>query len=288
MRFIRRKRFYRRKTDALYLSEQLCYEVARIIQPMLAELKWKGKPLQIDLATGRSLAIPLVPGGPQPAFFAATSMQSEPLENGDFVGDVRQGGSCNAEILHWAPHCHGTHTEGVGHILEDRVSVLDSIDTLPGLAYVFTVNAPNGEISRTAIERNAGEIFTDVTALILRTQPNPESKQWRDYTVEPDYPVLTAEAMQWLSRLPLKHLLLDTPSLDSMSNPDLSNHRVWWGEGLEDHGLGFNPQSRSITEMIFVADDIPDGEYWLHIELSPLVSDATPSRPMIFPVTRGS
>jgi hypothetical protein len=85
--------------------------------------------------------------------------------------------------------------------------------------------------------------------------------------------------------LPLRHLLLDTPSLDSAENASLENHRAWWGLDETGRTHGFPPQNRSITEMIYVADDIADGEYWLHLELSPLVSDATPSRPMIYKVT---
>jgi hypothetical protein len=35
--------------------------------------------------------------------------------------------------------------------------------------------------------------------------------------------------------------------------------------------------------MIYVPDDIIDGDYWLDLQLSPIVSDAVPSRPIIYP-----
>ncbi|MGH8034342.1 MAG: hypothetical protein ACREO9_03885, partial [Lysobacterales bacterium] len=83
---------------------------------------------------------------------------------------------------------------------------------------------------------------------------------------------------------PLRHLLLDTPSLDVPASQSLDNHRTWWGENPDNLQHGFPPRQRSVTEMIYVPDEIPDGEYWLHLELSALVSDAVPSRPVIYPV----
>lgn len=215
-------------------------------------------------------------------------MRSQSLREGAFVGDVRQGGTCNAEILELSPHCHGTHTECIGHILEERVSVLDTIDCTPGLALLLTVSGDAGYISREQLEQAMAEKAGDHTALILRTLPNPLTKQWRDYSLEPDFPVLDGPALAWLSALPLRHLLLDTPSLDAQHNRDLTNHRSWWGQNPGIVHYGFSPRHRSVTEMVYVPNEIPDGEYWLHLELSPIVSDATPSRPVIYPVSEGA
>jgi len=211
-------------------------------------------------------------------------MQAEPLKSGEYIGDVRQGGSCNAEMLHWAPHCHGTHTECIGHILPERVNVLDSIDTSPVLARLVTCGDDPACITLAALKQQLSEENIDHGALIIRTLPNHPTKQHRDYAAQPDFPVLDKDAVEWLTSLPLKHLLVDTPSLDNPRDASLSNHRLWWGENDSGAIHGFEARRRSITEMIYVADEIPDGEYWLHLELSPLVSDATPSRPVIFPV----
>ena len=254
---------------------------------MLAYLDWNGRKLRIDFAAGRSLAIPANPDGPQPAFFSNSPMRAEPLRTDQFVGDVRQGGSCNAEILHWAPHCHGTHTECIGHVLEERITVPSAIDSTPVLASLVSLAGADGKLTREALEEKLGPEFDDSAALIVRTLPNPPTKQWRDYSAEPVYPVLTREAMAWLSQWPLRHLLLDTPSLDAADNTALENHRSWWGLNGSASNSAYAPQKRSITEMIYVADDIADGEYWLHLGLSPLVSDAAPSQPIIYPVRNG-
>jgi kynurenine formamidase len=69
-----------------------------------------------------------------------------------------------------------------------------------------------------------------IDALIIRTLPNDASKQSRDYALEPDYPVLNDEAMNWIAGREMKHLLIDTPSIDrAHDGGQLNNHRRWWG-----------------------------------------------------------
>ena len=122
-------------------------------------------------------------------------------------------------------------------------------------------------------------------ALLIRTMPNEAEKMTRDYALSPPYPFLSSEAMQWLAGQELKHLLLDTPSLDRANDQGLlANHRRWWGMDTKIPPGEFPPGRRSVTEMMFVPNDIPDGYYWLNLELQPLVSDATSSRPVIYPV----
>jgi len=41
---------------------------------------------------------------------------------------------------------------------------------------------------------------------------------------------------------------------------------------------------RTVTEMIYVPDDLPDGRYVLDLQIAPFVSDAAPSRPILFPI----
>ena len=43
-----------------------------------------------------------------------------------------------------------------------------------------------------------------------------------------------------------------------------------------------NTQHKTITEMIFVDNHIEDGSYLLNLQIPAFVSDAAPSRPIIF------
>jgi hypothetical protein len=37
----------------------------------------------------------------------------------------------------------------------------------------------------------------------------------------------------------------------------------------------------TITELVYVKDEIPDGRYDLNLQTAPFVNDATPSRPLL-------
>ena len=76
-------------------------------------------------AQGHDISIPLRFNEAQPTFFGGAVASEQPLSAGSFIGDVRQGGSCNCSIHTLAPHCNGTHTECVGHITHERLSVRD-------------------------------------------------------------------------------------------------------------------------------------------------------------------
>ncbi len=47
------------------------------------------------------------------------------MQAGEFLGDTRSGGSCNAEVLTLTPHCNGTHTECIGHITDERITLAE-------------------------------------------------------------------------------------------------------------------------------------------------------------------
>jgi kynurenine formamidase len=260
-------------------------------QPELwATLDWHGKTLRINFAAGVAIAIPLQPGGPQPAFFAPSPMSATALQLDGFTGDVQRGGSCNVQVLTWAPHCHGTHTECAGHVLAESVNVLDTIDSEPCLARLVSIACPPGtsRINLQQLHKALPVGFVDYAALVLRTLPNSVAKKSRDYAAEPAYPVLDGECMQSLAASGLRHLLLDTPSLDAADNTELANHRRWWGLNDKNENCSAVARTRSLTEMIYVPDELADGDYWLDLQLSPLQADATPSRPVLYPVEYSS
>lgn len=262
---------------------------------MIGRLDWHGQALEIDFAQGASLAIPLDPHGRQPSFFAAEPARARPLEVGDYIGSVARGGSCNAETVTYTPHCHGTHTECIAHLSPERGSAWHQIERAPCLARLVTLSATApGQTAEgyTAApgtplltREELGPLLSGTTplhALVVRTLPNKPEKQLRNYAQAPPYPVFSDAAMQALAASELRHLLLDTPSLDAADDDgQLTNHRLWWG--LSAPGPGHAPR-RSVTEMIYAPDALADGLYWLQLGLQPLVADAVASDPVLFPV----
>ena len=256
---------------------------------VIARIDWHTGCLAVDFSRGRSIGIMLDPDGPHPSFFSESPATTRPLEHGSFIGAMAHGGSCNADVIEFSVHSHGTHTECIGHISPECHPVTETIDQQPTLMRLISIPSEWLEqgcfIPASAL---AGLASFDGGAVALRTLPNHPSKQWRDYKEAEDFPVLSAAAMKLLAESTLLHFLTDTPSIDSPDSRTLENHSAWWGldpgicAGVPD------PASRSVTEMIFVPDDIEDGDYWLSLQLAPFASDAVPSRPVIYPVTRQS
>lgn len=261
---------------------------------MKALLETAGPRLRVDFDAGTPIAIPLDPHGPQPAFFIDRPASARPLRAGDYVGDVRLGGSCNAEVVELVPHCHGTHTECRGHLTRERLVVQETVFDAPCLALLVSVRPEAGAADgypRWGLEplRRALEPALDsgwpVEALVLRTLPNDPARRSLAYEHAEPYPVFSDAAISWLATQPLKHLLVDAPSLDPAHDQGaLRVHRLWWCMAGNPGPERLDPARRSATEMIFVPDQLADGPWWLTLGLSPLQGDATISRPTLYPV----
>lgn len=268
----------------------------------VASLDLDGRSISIDLAKPCSLAIPLGFNRPQPRFFGAPSAVREPLQSGDWIGDTRRGGNCNAEILTLVPHCNGTHTECVGHIVDQDIAVADAApEGLVGAALASIEPMPAGEcedalpaalpagqvvISRRQVEDCFGNMpAAFMRAVIIRTLPNHESKRYRDYDDGEPIAFLTTDAVAFLVERGCEHLLLDIPSLDFARDPELRGHHFFFGlpQGVNDVNDAARAQC-TITEMIFVPDECSDGRFLLNLQLPAFLTDAAPSRPLIYRV----
>jgi hypothetical protein len=121
--------------------------------------------------------------------------------------------------------------------------------------------------------------------LIVRVLPNDESKLTRNYS-ETIPPFFSTEAMQFISEINVKHLVCDLPSIDRIFDEGkLSNHRIFWN--IEQGKFETSENSlleNTITELAFVPDEIKDGKYILNLQIAAFVSDASPSRPVLFEI----
>jgi hypothetical protein len=127
--------------------------------------------------------------------------------------------------------------------------------------------------------------FTD--ELIVRTLPNDESKKSRKYVKNPP-PYFSIEAMKVIKDLNVKHLLVDIPSVDrAFDEGRLTAHHIFWDVKQGSHVVDKENHSlNTITEMIYVPDSVLDGNYLLNLQIAPFVSDASPSRPVIYKIIK--
>lgn len=250
-----------------------------------------GKAYRVDLGRPLSLAIPLRFDGPQPNFFGAPAASARPWRAEGFVGDTRQGGGCNVAALSLVPHCNGTHTETAGHVLDADHPVFVPLaqSLMPALLVSVTpVQEENDSlITREALSAAIGRFdFEAPEALIVRTLPNDPAKTEKTYADDDPPPFFTAEAMRDLADRGIRHLLVDIPSIDRMHDGGrLANHRIFWNlpEGTHDPAPGAW-LDRTVTEMIFVPDDIADGRYLLNLQAPAFATHAAPSRPVLYPL----
>lgn len=246
------------------------------------------------------LSIPLTFDGMQPTFFGAPAASSSPLTAGTFVGDIRRGGSCNCSSYALTPHCSGTHTECVGHITAERVSVRDlALAPLYAAALLSVTPAdPSGThersdpppqpgdrlVTRAAlIGASQGYDLNACNALVVRTLPNTQDKPYRNYD-DAAAPYLSIEAIQWIVQLGIDHLIVDLPSIDRGSDEGrLTAHRHFWGIPAGDTRLAAAKRPHAtVTELAYVSDAVADGYYVLSLQVAPFAADAAPSRPILY------
>ena len=270
-----------------------------------------GERVDVDLSQPRDISIRLNLHDPaaQPNAFGLPRASATPFEAGDFVGATARGGSANCSDVTLNPHGNGTHTECVGHIVDDPIPVADILEDTLVLALVVSVplrgleesgegydatSAPDDRVvtaadlrraislAEAAAEAAAEDLAPD--ALVVRTLPNDEAKRRRDWSGD-DPPYLTSDAMLLIRQAGYKHLLVDLPSVDRADDGGLlPNHHVFWDVPLGTSRVVNVPSPHTITEMIYVPDGIADGLWALTIQIPDFLLDAAPSRPRLFAI----
>lgn len=209
----------------------------------------------------------------------------EPVRGEGFVGLVAEGGSVNFRNIFFNPHGHGTHTECLGHITPIIHSVNKSLKTYFFTAELITITPsvvvqPTGEIDLVITKELLQEklIGKNAEALIIRTLPNEDNKQHRNYSqTNPAY--IDINCIDLINAIGVKHLLIDLPSVDKESDGGLLLfHHAFWN-------VPENPQfDKTITEFIYVKENIVDGTYVLNLQTAPFENDASPSRPVLYQI----
>lgn len=269
---------------------------------ILSTLQFEGQTITFDSRKPIDISIPLDFHGAQPNAYGVEAATAKACEAGDLVGDTRRGGSCNFEQVTLIPHCNGTHTECVGHITHERISVRDCLKDVLLKAQLISVEPEQARTTPETYGVRFGEDDRVITAnalrsavkgdasdaLIVRTLPNG-GKTARRY-IDDIPPYFTTEAMEFIAVSGIRHLLVDVPSIDRLFDEGrLSNHRIFWN--VEPGSFETTENSRiqsTITELIFVPDRIADGDYLLNLQIAPFASDAAPSRPVLFPIIQAA
>ncbi len=250
---------------------------------MTCTLTHHGQTFSFDPTAPLDLSLPLGPGPEQVNCFWAEPVTIETIRVGSFVGSVRAGGSTNYQRVSLTPHGNGTHTECYGHIAPEAPEA-----TLPACLTQFLfvaelISLPlhlleNGDFIVRLIDVQTALNRSTVApqAIIFRTLPNDGGKRTRQYSgTNPPYPEPGIGA--WLAEQGILHWLLDLPSVDrELDEGRLENHHQFWQYPANVR------RTATITELIFVPDEVLDGSYLLNLQVTSLASDASPSKPVLY------
>jgi kynurenine formamidase len=242
---------------------------------------------QIDLSKPLDISIQLSNTDENPIARYLDKPVIEPVKFGDWVGKVSEGSSStNFNNIFFNPHAHGTHTECLGHITRDFYSINQCLKQFFFTAELISVEPEriNSDliITKAQIEKALnGKI---IEAIIIRTLPNLESKKHKNYS-HTNPPYLSEEAAIFIKEKGIKHLLIDLPSVDREEDEGkLLAHKAFWN--VKDVN-NLNDDARldcTISEMIYVSDEILDGSYMLNLQIASFENDASPSKPILYSV----
>lgn len=245
----------------------------------------------VDLTAPTDLSLPVSDGGT--TAWGIPPAAISPLQIGEFIGSVQAGGSVNFNDIQFNPHAHGTHTESCGHVLRENRPLTHNPPPPLQFAQLLTINENNldGNGGIQALYFEGKTLAPDVAAIILRMDSpaltqmtTPELSDLPANWSGSNPPYLTPGAMEALVAHGIEHLLINLPSVDPEEDGGaLMAHRIFWGIGEDrEPGPDFRPQA-TISELLVIPELLQDGIYLLNLQLGPMINDACPSRPIVFP-----
>ncbi|WP_428740696.1 cyclase family protein [Tenacibaculum sp.] len=248
---------------------------------MTATIEHNSKKYKIDLSKPLDISIAIDTTKENINAWYLDDPKIYPVSEGDWTGSVQQGADVNFNNIQFNPHSHITHTECVGHITEKVYSINKNLEKFFFLAEVVTI-APEQiknkdfVISKKQLQYVLGNKKRE--AIVIRTIPNLSDKKSMRYS-NTNPPYLLEEAAEYLKEKGIEHLLIDLPSVDKEKDEGkLLAHNAFWNT------KGVIRMQATITEFIYVSNNIKDGTYFLNLMIAPFENDATPSKPTLYEI----
>jgi len=252
-----------------------------------ATINHNGQTFEIDFSKPIDISIPLTNTDENPIAWYIEKPVIEPVRFGEWIGKVSEGSSStNFNNIFFNPHGHGTHTECLGHITRDFFSINQSLKTFFFTAELVSLRpyVQGDDQVITKIQIQAALAGKKPEAIVIRTLPNETGKLSRKYS-NTNPPYLDESAAVFIREIGVKHLLIDLPSVDKENDEGkLLAHKAFWN--VKDVDV-LNDDARldaTITEMVFVPDEIKDGSYFLNLQIANFENDASPSKPVLYQI----
>ena len=265
----------------------------------IAKIVIKKSEYQIDLNNFYDLSIPIDIDKKSPSFY-----DSNPLtinyykDQTEKVWNTKDGAACNIPVIDLNIHCGSTHSECRSHITKEKLyiskiikdsfipSILISVEPSNDMAeetYHYDVEDEDLIITKKILREKIGSLKeTNINTVIIRTLPNIEAEMiCRDYNKRKN-PFFSNEAISYIKKLGVQNLVVDLPSIDKFDDGGLlGNHRIFWN-------LKEEPNNNTITELALIKNEVKDGYYLLSLNILNMNLDASPCRPLIYPILKKS
>jgi kynurenine formamidase len=112
--------------------------------------------------------------------------------------------------------------------------------------------------------------------------PNLDSKRHLNYS-NTNPPYLSEEAAVFIREKGVEHLMIDLPSVDKEHDEGkLVAHKAFWKVKNVNEVNSDARFNATITELIFVPDEVLDGSYLLNLQMVSFENDASPSKPILY------
>ncbi len=246
---------------------------------MLATIQYSNTDYRINLSLPIDISLPIRHGNDNVNAFHIPQPEFKPITVGNYTGAVAAGAGSNCQVLTLTPHGNGTHTECIGHITKEPYTINKCLTNFWYVALVISVRPFKMENDDYIILKE--EIIphlqnTPAQALVIRTLPNTDEKTQQNYSgTNPTY--LHRTAAKLIQEAGIQHLLIDLPSIDREEDGgNMLAHKAFWNY----------PEApkwkNTITELIYVPDNVGDGLYLLNMQIAPLETDASPAKPILY------
>lgn len=230
----------------------------------------------VDLAEGVDISIPIRAEEKSTKAWYIGSPKIEPVQSGSYIAEVAKGATINFNTILFSPHAHGTHTESYGHISKEFYSVSNCLDKNFFKAKLISLTPKKEGEDRVfdlgMFQQNLKK--DEAESLIIRNLPNTEDKLTKNHD-HTNWPYLKPDAAAYIRDCGIEHLLIDLPSVDREEG-DVLAHKAFFD-------YPENPRKNAtITELIYIPDEVEDGFYILNLSVANFINNAAPSRPILY------
>ncbi len=243
---------------------------------MRITLKHLGQKYYTDLNKGIDLSSVYGDKNRELKAWGTQSVIKKPVKVGEQMGKMKRGNSVNFYDLHFNPHGNGTHTESVGHISSLRESV-NRFSEYHFIAYLLFINPIKQRNDLVVKCRDLKKKLKkwNFEVLVIKTGNYPEGYNFTG--TNPPY--FEKELINFIREMGIIHFITDLPSIDrEQDEGKLEAHKSFWNFPDDDRN------HCTITEMARIPEKTKTGLYLLNLQIAPFENDATPSRPIIYPL----